>query len=158
MAFLMGQVIFLKMQRIFQLLTFTFFVLLIFVIYSQWSSTMDRKMRLPEIKRDNPYLPLEIFRNKKSNPNRLKLDKYIHLDLKGAPPKAKKFYNSFFNFLKNIQMGVKGVVIEYEDTLPLEGKLANVSTCIYINQTMENKELFFKRLVIVLVIKNRILN
>jgi hypothetical protein len=54
------------------------------------------------------------------------LPKYIHLDLKGAPPKADKFYESFFDFIEKIQMGVKGILIEYEDTLPLEGNLSNV--------------------------------
>jgi hypothetical protein len=48
--------------------------------------------------------------------------------LKGAPPKADKFYGQFFEFLAKLQMGIKGVLIEYEDTLPLEGNLKDVST------------------------------
>ncbi|CAF5050210.1 unnamed protein product, partial [Rotaria sp. Silwood1] len=62
----------------------------------------------------------------KPNYGRPNLAKYIHLDLKGAPPKPNKFYGSFFNFLKDIQMGVKGVLIEYEDILPLEGNFVDV--------------------------------
>ncbi|CAF0912075.1 unnamed protein product [Adineta ricciae] len=55
------------------------------------------------------------------------LVKYIHLDLKGAPPQADKFYENFFDFVDKLQMGVKGVVIEYEDILPLEGRFANAT-------------------------------
>jgi hypothetical protein len=55
------------------------------------------------------------------------LPKYIHFDLKGAPPQANKFYENFFNFIDKLQIGVKGILIEYEDTLPLQGRFANVS-------------------------------
>ncbi|XP_044754980.1 hexosaminidase D-like [Coccinella septempunctata] len=50
--------------------------------------------------------------------------KFVHLDLKGAPPKV-TYYEYLFPLLaKN---GVAGVVIEYEDTFPFKGILHNVS-------------------------------
>lgn len=86
---------------------------------------------------ENLHLPQEQVRpkNKLSEPvdpidtldhGRPELPKYIHLDLKGAPPRAAPFYDSFFSFMNKLQMGVKGVLIEYEDTLPLQGNLMNV--------------------------------
>ncbi|KAL3269440.1 hypothetical protein HHI36_008510 [Cryptolaemus montrouzieri] len=50
--------------------------------------------------------------------------KYVHLDLKGAPPKV-SYYQFFFSLLSNI--GATGVVIEYEDMFPYEGILKNIS-------------------------------
>ncbi|CAF1179632.1 unnamed protein product, partial [Didymodactylos carnosus] len=51
------------------------------------------------------------------NPNLLK---YIHFDLKGAPPKI-AFYEPFFKFISKLNAGIKGILIEYEDTMPLNG-------------------------------------
>ncbi|CAF3832048.1 unnamed protein product [Rotaria sordida] len=126
MSSLYYQVKLLKMNSIFKVLTFVFFIIIvIYIIYSK---------RPPQSISNNSCSPQEIFptttinaiSTKKSNPDRLNLAKYIHLDLKGAPPKPNKFYESFFNFLKNLQMDVKGVLIEYEDILPLEGNLADI--------------------------------
>ncbi|XP_045472995.1 hexosaminidase D-like [Harmonia axyridis] len=50
--------------------------------------------------------------------------KFVHLDLKGAPPKI-SYYEYLFPLLFN--SGVGGVVIEYEDTFPFEGNLSNIS-------------------------------
>lgn len=55
------------------------------------------------------------------------LKKYVHLDLKGAPPRPNEFYANFFKFLNQLNMGVTGLLIEYEDMLPLQGDLINVS-------------------------------
>jgi len=85
------------------------------------------------------------------------LVKYIHLDLKGAPPQANKFYENFFDFIDKLQMGVKGVLIEYEDMLPLQGRFTNVS----INKKHDIFKIMIDlcfRLLIVLLIQNPILN
>ncbi|CAF2966100.1 unnamed protein product [Rotaria sp. Silwood2] len=123
------------MNTIFKFLAFVFIIIMIYIIYySQCISKSSGKKRLSQSISDNSYLPQETFSTKtinnisteKPNYGRPNLAKYIHLDLKGAPPKLDKFYESFFNFLKSLQMGVKGVLIEYEDILPLEGIFADV--------------------------------
>ena len=122
---------FLRAHRIVKFVTLIFFITTLFTIYSRWSLSLSKTELLgPDI-----YLPREEGYKKRHHDIVIKpieygrpdLPKYIHLDLKGAPPKAEKFYESFFNFLEKLQMGVKGVIIEYEDTLPLQGNLANVS-------------------------------
>ncbi len=112
MVSLAGQIIFLKVRRIFELLIF---IIIIYIIYSRWSS------------KGNVVDQSHEKSSKKENNGRPDLAKYIHIDLKGAPPKANQFYESFFEFLEKLQMGIKGVLIEYEDTLPLQGNLINVS-------------------------------
>ena len=105
-----GQIIFFRIRRICQIFVGMIFILMIVHLYSSRSDG-DR------------------FGYKNNAIGRPDLAKYIHLDLKGAPPKADRFYPSFFQFLERLQMGVKGVLIEYEDTLPLEGNLLNA--CIH---------------------------
>jgi hypothetical protein len=127
MPFSSGQIIFPKARRIFEFLTFAFFILIIYIAFSEWTSTFDNPIEENEIVLDYSDLPTEEFSNKEIT-GRPNLAKYIHLDLKGAPPKATQFYESFFASLAALQMGIEGVLIEYEDTLPLEGNLINVST------------------------------
>jgi len=130
------------MRRLFELLTLTLFVLIVLTISSKWSSTRttpitDNYKHLNVHNNNihvNPFLPQDnsLHLNDKimierpiiGQPN---LVKYIHLDLKGAPPQANKFYENFFDFIDKLQMGVKGVLIEYEDMLPLQGRFMNVS-------------------------------
>lgn len=118
---------FIRPNRIVKFLTFVFCITTIFTIYSRWSLSSNKVQLFgPDI-----YLPREVGYKKRINDisidyGRPDLAKYIHLDLKGAPPKAEKFYELFFNFLEKLQMGIKGVLIEYEDTLPLQGNLENV--------------------------------
>lgn len=50
--------------------------------------------------------------------------KIVHLDLKGAPPKA-SYYKYLLNLLKNL--GATGILIEYEDMFPFEGTIQNIS-------------------------------
>ena len=134
MAYFSGQVIFLKGRRIFETITFIMFCTLILTMYLQWKSK-STDTTIYENLHNDPYLSQERFIKGKYNNaaerqlshGRPDLAKYIHLDLKGAPLLADKFYVPFFRFLGKMQMGVKGIVIEYEDTLPLEGNLANVS-------------------------------
>ena len=129
-----------KMRRILELLALAFFVIIVITISSKWSSSPNYKHKHLEVKRNNIPMDLllrrEEFLKRKDNNiitteklvnGQPDLAKYVHLDLKGAPPRAHKFYEGFFNFVDKLQMGVKGVLIEYEDTLPLQGKLANVS-------------------------------
>ncbi|CAF1015761.1 unnamed protein product [Adineta steineri] len=144
MRTLNNRLVLMKMRRLFEFLILTLFIVIIFTISSKWTSTTtttvtDTSKHL-NIK-INPF-PINSFLSqdksinsndniiiKKSNSNdpSSNLAKYIHLDLKGAPPQADKFYENFFNFIDKLQMGVKGIVIEYEDMLPLQGKLANTT-------------------------------
>lgn len=48
----------------------------------------------------------------------------VHLDFKGMPPKL-KYLESLLVTLK--RHGVNGLLMEYEDMFPFEGKLANLS-------------------------------
>lgn len=50
--------------------------------------------------------------------------KMVHFDLKGMPPTVDAF-KTIFSFLKNI--GVTGVLMEYEDMFPFHGKLAGIT-------------------------------
>ncbi|GMT09111.1 hypothetical protein PFISCL1PPCAC_408, partial [Pristionchus fissidentatus] len=52
------------------------------------------------------------------------IDKYVHMDLKGAPPRPDYFKKSLALFSK---LGAKGVVIEWEDMFPLTGILSTAS-------------------------------
>lgn len=51
-------------------------------------------------------------------------NKVVHFDLKGMPPIVEA-YKTIFPFLKNI--GVTGVLMEYEDMFPFHGKLAGIT-------------------------------
>ena len=117
MVVMFGQIIFLKPRRICQIFMAILFVVIIFYLYPGQSSLSSRS----------------IFGQESKVIGRPDLAKYIHIDLKGAPPKAEQFYPTFFQFLDNLQMGVKGVLIEYEDTLPLEGNLLNARIKSTIN-------------------------
>jgi hypothetical protein len=118
-----GQIIFVKIRRVCELLIFIFVIIIIISIYLRSSSQINDENQ-PARNLFDKYVK---FSNKETGV-RVNLTKYIHLDLKGAPPNANKFYENFFNFLDKLQMGVKGILIEYEDTLPLQGNLINVST------------------------------
>ncbi|XP_043256949.1 hexosaminidase D-like [Colletes gigas] len=50
--------------------------------------------------------------------------KIVHLDLKGAPPKV-SYYKYLLRLLK--KLGATGILIEYEDMFPFEGKIQNIS-------------------------------
>ncbi|CAF1528340.1 unnamed protein product [Adineta ricciae] len=49
------------------------------------------------------------------------LERFVHLDLKGAAPKL-DYYKQLFPFLK--QLGATGLLIEYEDMFPFTGHLS----------------------------------
>lgn len=135
------------MRRLFELLILSFFLIIVITIGSKWSfsspssSSINDNYQHIRVKVNpipvNPFLPHEQslnFNNDNNNKNNEKpingrpnLAKYIHLDLKGAPPQANKFYETYFNFLNKLQMGVKGILIEYEDMLPLQGRFINVN-------------------------------
>ena len=124
-------------RRLLQVLLATFVLYAVHAYSSRGSPTSYRTV----LTNDNPYLPQENSPNHRpadrdeplvdrSVDGRSELPKYIHLDLKGAPPIADKFYESFFDSLQKLQMGVRGILMEYEDTLPLEGNLINVSSML----------------------------
>lgn len=59
----------------------------------------------------------------------------VHLDLKGAPPKA-HFFKEFFRYIA--QLGATGILIEYEDMFPYTGVLAPLrSTNAYSDQEVK---------------------
>jgi len=136
MPFLLNHLAFIRMRRVFEFLTLIFFVIIVLTIGSKWSSpTVNDNNQQLKIN-VNPFLPNEQTVNNDNN-NRMIIEKpingrpdlakYIHLDLKGAPPQPMKFYENFLNFIDKLQMGVKGLLIEYEDMLPLQGRFLNVS-------------------------------
>lgn len=49
------------------------------------------------------------------------LERIVHIDLKGAPPKI-DYLKKFIPFIK--QFGATGILLEYEDTFPFQGMLA----------------------------------
>jgi hypothetical protein len=49
------------------------------------------------------------------------LERIVHIDLKGAPPKL-EYLKQFIPFVK--KHGATGILLEYEDTFPFTGKLA----------------------------------
>ncbi|KAK2579278.1 hypothetical protein KPH14_008237 [Odynerus spinipes] len=66
-----------------------------------------------------------IHSNSYSSSNPLfKGHKIVHLDLKGAPPKI-GYYKYLFPLLK--KLGATGILIEYEDMFPFDGKIKDIS-------------------------------
>ena len=55
------------------------------------------------------------------NRNSFKSLKYEYFIFKGAPPKI-EFFSTFIPMLKDY--GATGILLEYEDTFPFEGELA----------------------------------
>jgi hypothetical protein len=49
------------------------------------------------------------------------LERIVHIDLKGAPPKP-DYFKKFIPFIK--ENGATGILLEYEDMFPFTGKLA----------------------------------
>ena len=81
----------------------------------------DRQMQvlnpiqqIPSSQFGTPVLPVIETKN---------LQRFVHLDLKGAAPKL-AYLESLFPYLK--QLGATGLVIEYEDMFPFTGRLANI--------------------------------
>ena len=97
-------------------------------------TTSISTQRRPIIKYIDFHTTLPMLNGSSAGPGG-NLAKYVHLDLKGAPPRARPFYEPFFKFLNQLNMDVKGVVIEYEDMLPLTGRFENVSD----NDSFEKK-------------------
>ena len=127
MPYKSGQIVFLKPRRICEVATGLIVLFFIYLVFEQWASRPVETIEQNALLFKRQAFPHENAANQGAV-GRSELPKYIHLDLKGAPPKAEKFYGQFFEFLSKLQMGIKGVIMEYEDTLPLEGNLKDVST------------------------------
>lgn len=125
---LLNRLLVIKMRRLVELLVLSCFFIVILTICSKWSSTTinDNGKEYLIVKINNTPSNL-LSQQDQIIDGQPDLQKYIHLDLKGAPPQANKFYETFFSFVKQLQMGVKGILIEYEDMLPLEGRFSNVN-------------------------------
>jgi hypothetical protein len=63
-------------------------------------------------------------RRSRNDPRKQLSHKIVHLDLKGMPYRVKA-YKDLFAFLKEI--GVTGILLEYEDMFPYHGKLAAIA-------------------------------
>ena len=107
-----GQIIFVNVRRVLEFISFVIFIVLIFTLYSQWALKSNDYGPSNVGVSHSFYWPQGISNNEhihnespaKLNYGRPDLPKYIHLDLKGAPPKADKFYVPFFNFLEKIDI------------------------------------------------------
>ena len=171
MRLLTNRLIRTKMRRIFQTLTLICTLLVLISLASKWSSkpVLNDANRVVTTINHSPVkslpshqvVPANVFVNpivEKPADGRPDFPKYVHLDLKGAPPKVARFYEDFFDFIEELDMGVKGVLIEYEDMLPLVGRLQNVSR----ERERETIEVLMRicrfRPLIVSVIPKRILN
>ena len=169
MPYLVHRFAFIKMRRVLEVFLFSCFVIILLTIASKWSSSSTGtdnhqhyhgRVNTPA----NPFLPNNQIAYNQNENTRLRMEKsingqpdlpkYIHLDLKGAPPQAAKFYPGFFSFIEKLQIGVKGVLIEYEDMLPLQGRFVNVrERC---RSSIDGMECSSFRLRIVLRTQNRI--
>lgn len=88
-------------------------------------SIIEEEVKMEDIN----MLPVPVFRKeshtKGSKTSSVKLDYVaVHLDFKGMPPKL-SYLESLLVTLK--KHGVNGLLMEYEDMFPFEGKLANLS-------------------------------
>lgn len=86
-----------------------------------------------------PVFTKESYKNgKKTSP--VQLDYVIvHLDFKGMPPKL-EYLESLLVTLR--RHGVNGLLMEYEDMFPFEGKLANLSVAYHYKKNEVSGEYF----------------
>ncbi|UJR23404.1 hypothetical protein I4U23_026411 [Adineta vaga] len=82
-------------------------------------------MPIPFVNMYNNQRPFQQYPFMQQKPNPVietkNLERFVHLDLKGAAPKL-DYYVNLFPFLK--QLGATGLVIEYEDMFPFTGQLS----------------------------------
>lgn len=94
---------------------------------------------------DIKMLPVPVFvkESYKSGSKKIviKLDYVVvHLDFKGMPPKL-KYLESLLVTLK--EHGVNGLLMEYEDMFPFEGKLANLSVSYHYKKNEVSRLVHF---------------
>ena len=70
-----------------------------------------------------PTLQLTDDKKQKMLPILSKLERLVHIDLKGAPPKP-DYFKEFLPLIK--KYGATGVILEYEDMFPYTGRLSVV--------------------------------
>ncbi|KAI4486939.1 hypothetical protein M0802_012196 [Mischocyttarus mexicanus] len=79
------------------------------------NSEISRNQQFPDTYRANSY---------SFNNPLFKGHKIVHLDLKGAPPKI-SYYRYLLPLLR--KLGATGILIEYEDMFPFDGKIRDIS-------------------------------
>ncbi len=103
---------------------------------NQTQSQESQKQEIPTAGLTNviyPQLNMKQFYESKDPPNfnvpsniidsLQNLERLVHIDLKGAPPKI-DYFNDFIPLIK--KHGATGIIIEYEDMFPYEGILKDV--------------------------------
>lgn len=98
-------------------------------MFVQRGPTIEEEVQMDDVK----MLPLPVFVKEsykmvpKTPPVHLDYV-VVHLDFKGMPPKL-KYLESLLVTLK--MHGVNGLLMEYEDMFPFDGKLANLSVAYH---------------------------
>ena len=98
-----------------------FFIWMLFKIYEQYGFYNHYGSINDEV--DEHHV---VFAEKMQSKNYDKPGKYvtyIHMDLKGAPPKL-DYFSKLFDFF--VKCGAHGILMEYEDMFPYEGRLSTL--------------------------------
>ena len=92
-------------------------------LQQQFKQQLEQKMLLEKQKElEKQQQPLIQQNNQKDKMLEIlnKLERIIHIDLKGAPPKP-EYFKEFIPLIK--KYGATGILIEYEDMFPYTGRL-----------------------------------
>ena len=122
------------------------------------ASTRKKLANFPQYPNDYQYVNKHQFDGSDENQFQLveselkKLERVIHVDLKGAVPKV-EYFKDFFKMLKDF--GATGILLEYEDVFPFTGRLKeavngqpySLENITYIKQQAENNGLYIIPLV-----------
>ncbi|CAF3317071.1 unnamed protein product [Rotaria socialis] len=84
-------------------------------------NSFNNAQQLQIVNHVQPILPLQYQIPTLSVIDTKKLERFVHLDLKGAAPKV-VYYETLFPYLK--ELGANGLLIEYEDMFPFTDNLS----------------------------------